>query len=311
MRSGIVSTVGPVSNEYPSISSSPLRPPGTGSRSSTVTRAPGSGEPERGGQAAQSCADDDHVVGGAGDGSHAWAPGVGVELRFVEPWRPRSAATRTPRAGSATVEASRAAAASATRDSTRRSTSARAPVSTITSRSASTDGRVQARVTQVTSHQGLLLRARPLQRERDQHGALALAQVVAGRLAGLLRVAEHAEHVVAQLERLAERQPVRRVRRKQVRRRTGQSAAQQQRVLDRVLRALVPDHLARAVGGFARRAADVPARACRGTARPSARCASGRRPGDRGQARHRRRPDPLSSSSLQDRHRSPSRIAAA
>ena len=38
--------------------------------------------------------------------------------------------------------------------------------------------------------------------------ALALAQVVAGRLAGLGRVAEHAEHVVAQLERLAERQAV-------------------------------------------------------------------------------------------------------
>ena len=44
----------------------------------------------------------------------------------------------------------------------------------------------------------------------DQHGALALAQVVAGRLAGLVRVAEDAEDVVAQLERLAERQAVRR-----------------------------------------------------------------------------------------------------
>ena len=45
--------------------------------------------------------------------------------------------------------------------------------------------------------------------QRDQHRALALGEVVAGRLAGDLRVAEDAEQVVAQLERLAERQPER------------------------------------------------------------------------------------------------------
>ena len=44
--------------------------------------------------------------------------------------------------------------------------------------------------------------------ERDQHGALALDQVVAGGLAGGGRVAEDAEQVVAELERLAERQAV-------------------------------------------------------------------------------------------------------
>ena len=48
-----------------------------------------------------------------------------------------------------------------------------------------------------------------LERQRDQHRALALDEVVAGRLAGRRRVAEHAEQVVAQLERLAERQPER------------------------------------------------------------------------------------------------------
>ena len=48
---------------------------------------------------------------------------------------------------------------------------------------------------------------RRVEGEGDQHRALALDQVVAGRLAGHRRVAEDAEQVVAQLERLAERQP--------------------------------------------------------------------------------------------------------
>ena len=46
-----------------------------------------------------------------------------------------------------------------------------------------------------------------VQGEGDQDGALALDQVVAGGLAGEVRVAEDAEQVVAELERLAERQP--------------------------------------------------------------------------------------------------------
>ncbi len=49
-----------------------------------------------------------------------------------------------------------------------------------------------------------------LQRQRDQHGALALGEVVAGRLPGDAGVAVHAEQVVAQLEGLAERQAERR-----------------------------------------------------------------------------------------------------
>ena len=51
---------------------------------------------------------------------------------------------------------------------------------------------------------------RAVEGQRDQHGALALDQVVAGGLAGGGRVAEDAEQVVAQLEGLAERQPERR-----------------------------------------------------------------------------------------------------
>ena len=50
---------------------------------------------------------------------------------------------------------------------------------------------------------------RRVERQGDEHGALALDQVVAGRLAGRRRVAEDAEQVVAQLERLAQRQPER------------------------------------------------------------------------------------------------------
>ena len=49
----------------------------------------------------------------------------------------------------------------------------------------------------------------PLARVRDEDGALSLAQVVARGLAGHGFVAEDAEHVVAQLERHADRMPER------------------------------------------------------------------------------------------------------
>ena len=52
-----------------------------------------------------------------------------------------------------------------------------------------------------------------------QHGALALAQVVAGGLARRGGVAEHPEQVVAQLEGLAEVEAVARQRREVRRRR--------------------------------------------------------------------------------------------
>ena len=49
-------------------------------------------------------------------------------------------------------------------------------------------------------------RSARVERQRDQHGALALDEVVTRGLAGRRGVAEHAEQVVAQLEGLAERQ---------------------------------------------------------------------------------------------------------
>ena len=74
----------------------------------------------------------------------------------------------------------------------------------------------------------------------EQRGELALAQVVADRLAGDGLGAEHAEQVVAQLERLAEREPERAERRLQLVEPAGERGAEVQRALDRVLARLVP-----------------------------------------------------------------------
>ena len=117
-------------------------------------------------------------------------------------------------------------------------------------------------------------------------GALALAQVVAGRLAGLGRVAEHAEHVVAQLERLAERQAVRAVDAGAGRAPAPASAAPRCSGRSTVYFALLyRSDAQRALDRAGRRA---PARAGRGTARPSARCASRRTPACRRAATRRR-----------------------
>ena len=79
--------------------------------------------------------------------------------------------------------------------------------------------------------------------EGDQHGALALDQVVAGGLAGGGRVAEDAEQVVAELERLAQRQAERRqLRASSSGRGAGERGADVQRPLDGVLRGLVAQH---------------------------------------------------------------------
>ena len=77
-------------------------------------------------------------------------------------------------------------------------------------RSRSTWSRVERRCRGERSSSAASRGRRGVEGERDQHGALALDQVVAGGLAGGRRVAEDAEQVVAQLERLAERQPERR-----------------------------------------------------------------------------------------------------
>ena len=75
--------------------------------------------------------------------------------------------------------------------------------------------------------------------QHDQVGLLALAQVVPGRLAGDLGGAEHPEDVVAELEGLAQRQPVGRVGPGQAGRAAGQGEAEVQRPLDGVLARLV------------------------------------------------------------------------
>ena len=91
---------------------------------------------------------------------------------------------------------------------------------------------------------------------RDEHGALALAQVVAGGLARGGGVAEDPQQVVAQLERLTQVEPV-----------AGQGGevlvagatggrADEQGVLDGVLGALEPDHVFGALDPLA--ASDTP-----------------------------------------------------
>ena len=75
----------------------------------------------------------------------------------------------------------------------------------------------------------------------EQHRALALAQVVARGLAGLLGVAEDAEQVVAQLEGAAEVEAVARQRVEAGGVEPARRRADEQGVLDAVLRALVAD----------------------------------------------------------------------
>ena len=88
--------------------------------------------------------------------------------------------------------------------------------------------------------------AGPVPGDRHQDRALALAQVIAGRLPGLRRIPEHAQNVVPQLERDAQRDPVAGEggghRLVAAPMRAGQGRAQVQRALDRVLGRLEPDH---------------------------------------------------------------------
>ena len=83
--------------------------------------------------------------------------------------------------------------------------------------------------------------------QRDQHGALALAQVVASGLAGLGLVAEDAEDVIAQLERDAERQAEIAERAHLRQGALRQGGAEGEGRLDAVLRRLVDDDAMRAL----------------------------------------------------------------
>ena len=98
--------------------------------------------------------------------------------------------------------------ASAVRSAMRFSTWSRAPLSTMIRRSSCMAASGSTRLPSSVAHSGRVRVGRQVDGQRDEQGPLALAQIVAGRLAGLDRVAEHAEHVVAQLERLTERHGV-------------------------------------------------------------------------------------------------------
>ncbi len=86
-----------------------------------------------------------------------------------------------------------------------------------------------------------------VQRQGDQHGALALDEVVARRLAGRRRVAEDAEQVVAQLEGLAQRQAEAGELVDHLGEAPRQGGADVQGPLDGVLRRLVAQHRHRRV----------------------------------------------------------------
>ena len=101
---------------------------------------------------------------------------------------------------------------------------------------------VEGGVAEVAVHDPPLLVVAVLVGQRDQHGALALAQVVPGWFAGRRRVTEDPQHVIAELERLTQRQPVPLVRAVEVAARPGQGGAELQRPQHAVPGALVLDH---------------------------------------------------------------------
>ena len=87
-----------------------------------------------------------------------------------------------------------------------------------------------------------------LARVGDEDGALALAQVVARRLSGLALVAEHAEHVIAQLEGHPERMPERGERGRLREIRPRERGADRERLLHAVAGGLEGCHAQRARG---------------------------------------------------------------
>ena len=152
-----------------------------------------------------------------------------------------------------------------------------------------------------------VLGGRGVEGQRDQHGALALDQVVAGRLAGGGRVAEDTEQVVAELERLAQRQPERRQlgqrlrrARRRARRRGGAAARW----------STSPTCSAAPSSRCPRRRGRGPGPRRRGTGRRSPRCGTGRTRRGPATTRSSGSPQRRSSSSDHDSSRSPSRIAA-
>ena len=102
---------------------------------------------------------------------------------------------------------SRAATASSASAAMCRSSASRAPVSTITCWIVRDLGVAQPVAADARQHPTLGVVGQ-LDGAGEQRRRLALAQVVADRLAGDRRVAERADDVVAHLERVTERQPV-------------------------------------------------------------------------------------------------------
>ncbi len=126
-----------------------------------------------------------------------------------------------------------------------------APVRTKTSCSESTSAGLRAGSPSRPSSSRSAVPARA-NAERDERGRLAFAEVVADGLAGDLRVAERAEHVVAELERVSEGKADRRQRGPEPVEGATERGAEVQRPFDRVLPRLVDGDAIRELGLGAR-----------------------------------------------------------
>ena len=235
----------------------PSRPNTSPARDVEVERVDGAGRAVR----LAECGDGD---GGVGGGDRSGVPPRDVRGELVEPGARRRRERRRGERGRATR---RRAARSPPRPRRARRCARRR------SWSAATSAAVRSGAPRRPSS-SRSARVGAGARDRDERRRLALAQVVADRLAGDLGVAERAEDVVAELERLAQRQADGRERGRELGERARERGAEVQRPLDRVLARLVDRD---AAGGARRRCARSRCRRGRATGRRTARRAARRR----------------------------------
>src|SRR6185437_4951286 len=199
MRSGMVSTVGPVSMRYPPASRRPARPPGVASRSTTVTARPrparcsAAASPARPAPTTTTSPDAPLTVRIASPGPVGRADGEVTQRRYHEVVEPGAGQAAAGGIHPGTDHLLDPADRAGVRDELAQ------PVKL---------GPAQVRPRVQPPELRVLAGARQLGGERDDAGRLVLAQVAAAWLASDRRRAEDAEQVIAQLERLADQRAV-------------------------------------------------------------------------------------------------------